>query len=82
MTATATLSRNFSTEDSSAIAFVSIENAPQVNIAFQSNPEKVYTYSAAESVIEEFESFLNDSDVQGLGSFVAAARRSGGLQEV
>jgi len=82
MTATATLFRNFTTEDSSAIASVSLENAPQVDIAFQSNPEKVYTFAASESVIEELESFLNADEIQGLGSFVAVARRLGGLQEV
>lgn len=82
MTVANAAARNFNLEESSAIAFVSLENAPQVDIAFQSNPAKVYSFQGSESVIEELEGFINTSEVQGLGSFVAVARRLGELQEV
>lgn len=74
--------RTFLPINSSAIAYVDIENAPQVQIAFQSNPQKVYTFQGSESVVDELQSILNAEEVQGLGSLVAAARRSGDLQEV
>jgi hypothetical protein len=51
-------------------------------LAFQSNPERQYTYSATDSFIEELESVVNAEVVEGLGSLVAAGRRSGDLQEV
>jgi phage-related protein len=73
--------QTFTAEQSSAIASVRVEGN-QVTLAFQSNPDAQYTYSATDSFIEELESVVGAEVVEGLGSLVAAGRRSGDLQEV
>ena len=73
--------RSFTAEESSAIASVRVEDGQAV-IAFQSNPEQLYTYDASDSFVEELDSLLSQEPVQGLGSFIAAARKTGDLQEV
>lgn len=75
------LFRSFTTEESSAIASIQVEDG-QAMIAFQSNPDQVYTYDASDNFVEELEAILNQNPIQGLGSFVAAARKTGDLQEV
>jgi hypothetical protein len=81
MTTATAFAQTFTTEQSVAIASVQVEGN-QVTLAFQSNPEAQYTYSATDSFIQELESVVNAEVVQGLGSLVAAGRRSGDLQEV
>jgi hypothetical protein len=81
MTTATAFAQTFTTEQSVAIASVRVEGN-QVMLAFQSNPEAQYTYSATDSFIQELESVVNAEVVQGLGSLVAAGRRSGDLQEV
>jgi len=81
MTTATSFAQTFTTEQSVAIASVQVEGN-QVMLAFQSNPERQYTYSATDSFIEELESVVNAEVVEGLGSLVAAGRRSGDLQEV
>ena len=80
-TATVIATQTFTAEQSSAIASVRVEGN-QVTLAFQSNPQTQYTYSATDSFIEELESVVGAEVVEGLGSLVAAGRRSGDLQEV
>lgn len=80
MPATA-IAQSFTREQSSAIASVKVEDN-QVLIAFQSNPGQVYAYNASDSFVEELQSVLNQNPIQGLGSLVASARRTGDLQEV
>jgi hypothetical protein len=75
------LLRSFTVAESSAIASVQVEDN-QAMIAFQSNPDKVYTFDASDSFIQELEEILNQNPIQGLGSLVAAARKSGDLQDV
>lgn len=81
MTTATAISRTFTTAESSAIASVQVEDN-QAMIAFQSNPEKVYTFDASDSFVEELESILAQNPIQGLGAFVAAARKTGDLQDV
>jgi hypothetical protein len=73
--------RSFTAQESSAIASVQVEDN-QAMIAFQTNPEQLYTYDASDSFVEELNSLLSQEPVQGLGSFIAAARKTGDLQEV
>ncbi len=80
-TATVIATQTFTAEQSSAIASVRVEGN-QVTLAFQSNPQSQYTYSATDSFIEELEGVVTAEVVEGLGSLVAAGRRSGDLQEV
>jgi hypothetical protein len=81
MTTATVIDQTFTAEQSSAIASVRVEGN-QVTLAFQSNPQTQYTYSATDSFIEELESVVGAEVVEGLGSLVAAGRRSGDLQEV
>jgi hypothetical protein len=81
MTTATAIFRTFTVAESEAIASVQVEDN-QAMIAFQSNPEKVYTYNCTDSFVEELDSLLSQDPVQGLGSFVAAARKTGDLQEV
>jgi phage-related protein len=81
MTTATAIDQTFTTEQSSAIASVRVEGN-QVTLAFQSNPDAQYTYIATDSFIQELESVVCAEVVEGLGSLVAAGRRSGDLQEV
>jgi hypothetical protein len=78
MTTVVAFSRTFTAEESSAIASIQVEDN-QAMIAFQSNPDRVYTFNASDNVIEELESVLNQNPIQGLGSLVASARKTGDL---
>lgn len=80
MSATA-IAQSFTREQSSAIASVQVDGN-QVTLAFQSNPSQRYAYNASDSFVEELQSVLNQNPIQGLGSLVASARRTGDLQEV
>ena len=81
MTNATAIFRTFTVAESSAIASVQVETN-QCLISFQSNPEKVYTFDASDSFVEELESVLNQELIQGLGSLVASARMTGDLKEV
>lgn len=80
MNATA-IAQSFTVEQSSAIASIQVEDNQAV-ISFQSNPEKYYTFDASDSFIEELQSLLNVQPIQGLGSLIASARKTGDLTEV
>jgi len=75
------LFRTFTVAESSAIASIMIEDG-QAMIAYQSNPEKVYTFEATVTFIVELVTILDADPIQGLGSFVATARRTGNLKDV
>lgn len=75
------IAQSFTVEQSSAIASVQLEDNQAV-IAFQSNPEKFYTFDASDSFVEELQSVLSQQPIQGLGSLVASARKAGDLTEV
>lgn len=75
------LFRTFTVQESSAIASIQVEDN-QALIAYQSNPEKVYTFDATDTFVGELVTILDSDPIQGLGSLVATARRTGNLKEV
>lgn len=81
MTNATAISQTFTVAQSSAIASIQVEDG-QATINFQSNPEKSYTFNASDAFVEELESVLNQNPIQGLGSLVASARKTGDLVEV
>jgi len=82
MTATATLNRSFSPAESSAIAYIDLRNLPMVEISYQSNPDKVYTYKATEDFGDLLTETINGIVDGGLGSMVNSAIKAGDLQLV
>lgn len=81
MTTSTAMFRTFTVEESTAIASIQVEDN-QAMIVYQSNPDNVYTFTASDSFVEELESVLSHDPIQGLGSLVASARKTGDLQEV
>jgi hypothetical protein len=79
MTATATLNRSFSPAESSAIAYIDLQNLPMVEISYQSNPDKVYTYKATEDFGDLLTETIDGTVDGGLGSMVNSAIRAGDL---
>jgi hypothetical protein len=79
MTATATLNRSFSPAESSAIAYIDLQNLPMVEISYQSNPDKVYTYKATEDFGDLLTETISGIVDGGLGSMVSRASRAGDL---
>jgi len=82
MTVTAPIARLISAEESSAIAFVKVEG-DQVTVAYQSNPDNQYTYTADVEFAQQLVSVLEAEDLAGisLGGMISDARRVGDLQE-
>jgi hypothetical protein len=54
----------------------------QAMIAYQNNPDKVYTYICTDSFVEELDSILKQDTIEGMGSFVSASRKTGDLQDM
>ena len=79
MTATVTLLRSFSLTESSAIASIDLRNLPMVEISYQSNSDKVYTYKATEDFGDLLTETLSDVVDGGLGSMINRAIRAGDL---
>jgi hypothetical protein len=79
MTATATLNRSFSPAESSAIAYIDLRNLPMVEISYQSNPDKVYTYNCTEDFGDLLTETISGTVDGGLGSMVNRAIRAGDL---
>jgi phospholipid N-methyltransferase len=79
-TATA-ISRTFTTEESTAIASIVVDGT-EAMIAFQSNPEKIYTYECNESFVNQLEQILSQDTIQGLGYLVGISRKNQDLKEV
>ena len=81
MTNATAISRSFTLQESAAIASVRVEDN-QAMIAYQNNPDKVYTYICTDSFVEELDSILKQDTIEGMGSFVSASRKTGDLQDM
>ncbi len=81
MTNATAIAQTFTVAQSSAIAAIRVEDG-LATITFQSNPSKSYDFTASDNFVEELESVLNQNPIQGLGSLVASARKTGDLVEV
>jgi hypothetical protein len=79
MTATVTLLRSFSLTESSAIASIDLRNLPMVEISYQSNTDKIYTYKATEDFGDLLTETISGTVDGGLGSMVSRAARAGDL---
>ena len=82
MTVTAPIARMMTTDESSSIAFVKVEDL-LVTVTYQSNLDKVYTYTADPEFAAQLTSILEAVDLGGisLGGTIADARRVGDLQQ-
>lgn len=82
MTVTVPVVREFTAEESSAIARIRIEG-DQVTVAYHSNPVNQYTYTAESEFLTSLLQVVDAADLGGisLGGMVADARRVGDLQE-
>jgi len=80
MTVTSPIARMITAEESSSIAYVKVEN-DLVTIAYQSNPDNQYTYTADPEFAAQLTSILEAVDLGGisLGGTIADARRVGDL---
>jgi hypothetical protein len=77
------MNRTFTESQSSAIATVNATQLPMVEIAYQTNPEKTYTYSATDSFGSELVQFIGGEQLpSSLGSLIAKAVRNGNLTQV
>jgi hypothetical protein len=76
--------RSFLPVNSSAIANVDASNLPEVKIAYQSNPQKFYTFNASQEFGSSLVDVISADDLKGqsLGRMIADARSKGQLQEV
>lgn len=75
------ITRSFTTEESTAVASVNVEDN-FVQIAFHSNPEKVYTYQCSDNFVSSLKGIVESDTISGLGYLVATSRKSGDLQDV
>lgn len=82
MTVTAPMVREFTAEQSSAIARIRIEG-DQVTVSYQSNPANEYNYTADSEFLMQLTAVVEAEDLAGisLGGMVSDARRVGDLQE-
>lgn len=75
----------FTREQSSAIAAIEI-NENEVNISYQSNPDRSYTFTASDSIIAEIEEraakVLMNAPMLSIGRFIAELVKSGDLVQV
>jgi hypothetical protein len=77
------MNRTFTESQSSAIATVNATQLPMVEIAYHTNPDKTYTYSATDSFGSELVQFIGGEQLPGsLGSLIATAVRNGNLTQV
>jgi hypothetical protein len=81
MIVSAPIARLLTSEQSSAIAFIKIEDKT-VTIAYQSNAERMYEFTSdSETFISQLTQIVEADDFMGmsLGGIVADARRVGDL---
>ena len=75
----------FTREQSSAIAAIEI-NENEVNISYQSNPERMYTFTASEDIITEIEEraakVLMNVPMLSMGRFISEIIKDGNLKQV
>jgi len=83
MIVNAPIARLISAEQSSAIAFIKIEDQ-NVTVSYQSNPDNMYNFtSESQAFITQLTQIVEADDFMGmsLGGIIADARRVGDLQE-
>ena len=81
MIVNAPIARILTAEQSSAVAFIKIEDAV-VTIAYQSNPDRMYEFtSESQAFVSQLTQIVEAEDLMGmsLGGIVADARRVGDL---
>ena len=81
MIVNAPIARSLTAEQSSAVAFIKIEDAV-VTISYQSNPDKMYEFtSESQAFVSQLTQIVEAEDLMGmsLGGIVADARRVGDL---
>lgn len=81
MIVNAPIARILTAEQSSAVAFIKIEDAV-VTIAYQSNPDRMYEFtSESQTFVSQLTQIVEAEDLMGmsLGGIVADARRVGDL---
>ncbi len=81
MIVNAPIARLLTSEQSSAIAFIKIEDQT-VTIAYQSNPERMYEFtSESQTFVSQLTQIVEADDMMGmsLGGIIADARRVGDL---
>ena len=81
MIVNAPIARILTAEQSSAVAFIKIEDAV-VTISYQSNPDKMYEFtSESQAFVSQLTQIVEAEDLMGmsLGGIVADARRVGDL---
>ena len=75
----------FTREQSSAIAAIEI-NENEVNISYQSNPDRSYTFTASDSIIAEIEEraakVLMNAPMLSIGRFIAELIKDGDLKQI
>ena len=77
------MNRTFTEAQSSAVANINATQLPMVEIAYQTNPSKTYTYSATDSFGSELVQFIGGEQLpSSLGSLIAKAVRNGNLTQV
>lgn len=77
------IARNFTAQQSSAIAALEIDGS-NVQVSYQSNPDRAYTFTATPSFLSDLVDVVTAEDLKGrsMGTFISEGRRSGDLQEV
>ena len=80
----ATLNRTFTVSESSAINTLNLATLPMVQISYQSNPDKVYTYESAADFSDLLVEMISTQDLEGqsVGSTISRAIRAGDLKQV
>tara|TARA_A200000159_G_scaffold31781_1_gene28364 strand:- start:1380 stop:1637 length:258 start_codon:yes stop_codon:yes gene_type:complete len=81
MIVNAPIARILTAEQSSAVAFIKIEDAV-VTISYQTNPDKMYEFtSESQAFVSQLTQIVEAEDLMGmsLGGIVADARRVGDL---
>ena len=81
MIVNAPIARMLTSEQSSAIAFIKVEDS-NVTISYQSNPERMYEFtSESQAFVSQLTQIVEAEDFMGmsLGGIVADARRVGDL---
>lgn len=80
MTVLAPLTRQFTPEQSSAIAAIMVDG-PCVQVCYQSNPERVYSFTASTDFAGRLASVLMHPLDCSIGRMIATARQQGDLTE-
>ena len=81
MIVSAPIARILTSEQSSAIAFIKVEDS-SVTIAYQTNPDKMYEFtSESQTFVSQLTQIVEADDLMGmsLGGIIADARRVGDL---